>query len=138
MRTEDGEMLVSETTKPEIGAVGWFDLTVPDAGRVRDFYEQVVGWTSTGHDMGEYEDYVMSTPGGRGVAGVCHARGANADVPPHWMLYVNVADLDTSLERCRALGGEVLGEPRDLGSYGRLCYVRDPSGAALALIQPPG
>lgn len=128
---------MGETGKTEIGAVGWFDLTVPDAGRVRAFYEQVVGWTSTGHDMGEYEDYEMSTPQGRRVAGVCHARGDNAGVPPQWMLYVNVADLAASLERCRALGGEVLGEVRDLGSYGRLCYVKDPSGAAIALIQPP-
>lgn len=128
---------MSDAQKPEIGAVGWFDLTVPDAENVRDFYEQVVGWTSEGHDMGEYEDYEMATPGGVHVAGVCHARGMNADVPPQWMLYVNVADLDESLRQCRALGGKLLGKVRDMGSHGRLCYVEDPAGAAIALIQPP-
>ena len=128
---------MSEAKKPEIGAIGWHDLTVPDAEQARDFYEQVVGWTWQGHDMGDYEDFMMSTPEGRGVAGVCHARGVNANVPPQWMLYVNVADLDHSLARCRALGGEVLGDVRDMGSYGRVAYVRDPSGAALALIQAP-
>ena len=128
---------MSGREKPEIGAVGWFDLTVPDADGVREFYERVVGWTSRGHDMGDYEDYEMSTPDGRRVAGVCHARGVNAEVPPRWMLYVNVADLDESLKQCEALGGAKVGEIRDMGSYGRLCYVRDPSGAAIALIQPP-
>ena len=128
---------MSDAKKPEIGAIGWFDLTVPDAENVRDFYAQVVGWKAQGLDMGEYEDYVMSTPDGRGVAGVCHARGPNADIPPQWMLYVNVSDLDESLERCKAMGGEPLGEIRDMGTYGRVAYVRDPAGAALALIQPP-
>ena len=128
---------MSDAQKPEIGAVGWFDLTVPDAGSVRDFYEQVVGWNSQNHDMGDYEDYVMTTPAGRGVAGVCHARGVNASIPPQWMLYVNVANLGESLERCKAMGGEVLGEVRDMGPYGQVAYVKDPAGAALALIQPP-
>ena len=128
---------MSDRKKPEIGAVGWFDLTVDDAETVRDFYEQVVGWTWQGHDMGDYEDYMMSTPDGRGVAGVCHARGPNEGVPPHWMLYVNVADLDESLARCKAMGGEQLGEEREMGTYGRRAYVKDPAGAALALIQPP-
>ena len=128
---------MSAVEKPEIGAVGWFDLTVPDAEGIRDFYERVVGWTYQGHDMGDYEDYVMSTPGGRGVTGICHRRGPNAEVPPGWMPYVNVADLDESRKQCEALGGEVLGEVRDMGSYGRLCYVKDPAGAVMALLQPP-
>ena len=128
---------MSDKKKPEIGAVGWFDLTVDDADGVRDFYEQVVGWQWQGHDMGEYEDYMMATPEGRTVAGVCHARGPNAGIPPQWMLYVNVADLSESLERCKAMGGAILGEIREMGSYGRMAYVRDPAGAALALIQPP-
>lgn len=28
-----------------VGAIGWFDLAVPDAAPVRDFYAGVVGWT---------------------------------------------------------------------------------------------
>ena len=52
------------------------------AGEVRGIYEAVVGWKSSGLDMGGYSDYVMSLPrGGRTVAGICHARGSNADLP---------------------------------------------------------
>ena len=28
------------------GTIGWRDLTVPDAAKVRDFYQAVVGWKS--------------------------------------------------------------------------------------------
>ena len=37
---------MSEPAKrPPIGTFGWFDLTVDDAPRVRDFYREVVGWS---------------------------------------------------------------------------------------------
>ena len=77
---------MSETSKPEVGAIGWADLTVENAEQVRDFYRVVVGWKVTELSMGDYNDYCMNTPTGRKtVAGVCHARGTNADLPPQWL-----------------------------------------------------
>ena len=38
--------------KPLAGTVGWFDLTIDNADEIREFYEQVVGWTSTPLSMG--------------------------------------------------------------------------------------
>jgi len=32
---------------PELGKIGWVDLTVPDAEKLRDFYREVVGWSIT-------------------------------------------------------------------------------------------
>jgi uncharacterized protein len=121
----------------EIGAVCWTDLTVPDAERVADFYRQVVGWTSVPVDMASYRDYCMNTPEtGRTVAGICHARGVNADLPPVWLIYIVVADVDESAAACRRYGGEVLAGPRELGEHGRFCVIRDPTGAIAALISP--
>jgi predicted enzyme related to lactoylglutathione lyase len=113
------------------------DLTVPDAERVRDFYAEVVGWKPEPVPMEGYSDYSMNVPGsGRAVAGVCHARGNNADLPAQWLLYVVVADLEASMERCRALGGEVVAGPKGEAAKGRYCVVRDPAGAVAALYQP--
>ena len=68
-----------------IGKIGWVDLTVDDAATARDFYRAVVGWESEEVDMGGYSDFTMMPPGHTdGVAGVCHARGSNADLPPTW------------------------------------------------------
>ena len=118
--------------KPVIGSIGWRDLTVPDAEMIRDFYKDVVGWTSTDHEMEEYSDFNMQDADERTVAGICHSRGANAKIPPQWMIYITVEDVDRAAERCRKLGGEVVDGPRDMGG-GRFCVIRDPAGAVAAL-----
>lgn len=129
---------MSETKRPAIGTISWADLTVEDAPRVRDFYREVVGWEVEELDMGGYADYCMNAPeGGATAAGICHARGVNAGLPPQWLVYITVADLDRSIERCAALGGVVVAGPRDMGPYGRMCVVRDPAGAVAGLICPP-
>jgi predicted enzyme related to lactoylglutathione lyase len=68
------------------------------------------------------------------VAGICHARGSNANLPPQWLIYITVADLDASLRQCLALGGQALSPVREAGS-GRFVVIRDPAGAACALYQ---
>jgi predicted enzyme related to lactoylglutathione lyase len=75
-----------DASKPAPGQVAWIDLTVPNAEAVRDFYQQVTGWTASSVDMGGYADYCMSSAAGNMVAGICHARGVNAELPPVWMV----------------------------------------------------
>ena len=125
--------------KPPVGSVTWFDLTVDDAGALRDFYSEVIGWNPEPVSMGDYEDYSMNSPvSGDPMAGVCHARGSNAHLPPVWMIYVNVDDIDRAVARCRELGGELVGEIRTMGSMGRYCAIKDPAGAYLSLFEPTG
>lgn len=119
------------------GSIGWMDLTVADADATRDFYQQVAGWAAESVSMGGYSDYAMKPVGGAPVAGICHARGQNTGLPACWLMYITVADLEASMERTRALGGQVVYGPRDLGGYGRMCVIRDNAGAAVGLIQPP-
>lgn len=125
--------------KPTIGTIAWLDLTVSNAEEVRDFYRDVVGWDTSPVSMGEYEDFNMNVPGtDTAVAGVCHARGSNADFPPHWLVYIVVEDAEASAERCRELGGEIVIEPRSLGEDGTYCVIRDPAGAVAALYSESG
>jgi uncharacterized protein len=119
------------------GTIGWHDLTVPDAARVRDFYGAVLGWEHQPLDMGGYDDYVMIPAGSAdGVAGVCHARGSNANLPPVWLVYFVVEDLEPSLQECVRRGGEQVTPVRNAGG-GRFCVIRDPAGALSALYQAP-
>lgn len=125
---------MSPAANAETGTIGWTDLTVENAEQVRDFYAAVTGWTPSPVDMGGYNDFNMSAPGSGGpVAGICHARGANAELPPQWLIYITVDDVDASAARCRRLGGEVIAGPKDMGKQGRYCVIRDPAGAVAAL-----
>ena len=126
-------------TGPQTHAVGTiigFDLTVPDAETVRDFYAAVVGWQPEPFDMGDYADYFMKSPATNDtVAGVCHARGGNADLPPQWLAYIAVDDLEASMRHCAENGGTVLTQVKGSEGGSRYCVIRDPAGAVLALMQ---
>lgn len=126
---------MSNPEPPKIGTVGWMDLTVPNAEELRDFYQDVAGWTPQPLDMGGYSDFVMSTPDGQSVSGVCHARGGNAGLPAQWLIYITVADLDASVARCTERGGKILAGPKDAGGGARFCVIQDPAGAVAALYQ---
>ena len=70
----------------------------------------VAGWTPHDVSMGEYNDFAMSTPGSEEVAaGVCFARGVISGIPPQWLIYIAVENLDQSAERAVELGGAVCG-----------------------------
>lgn len=123
-----------DQNKPQVGSVTWRDLTVADAETVRDFYAQVVGWKAEGQSMGDYEDFNMLAPGsGECVAGICHARGVNAKLPPQWLIYITVEDAEKSAARCVELGGKILDGPRSMGQY-QFAVIQDPAGAVAAII----
>ena len=119
------------------GSIGWIDITVPNAESLRDFYQNVTGWAPSTVDMGGYNDFCMHpSPGGEPVAGICHARGPNAAMPPQWIIYITVDDLDESIRRCRELGGRLRVPVRPMGATGRYCVIEDPAGAVAALFEP--
>jgi hypothetical protein len=125
---------MAELKKPAVGSITWRDLTVKNAEAVRDFYSKVVGWKTAPVDMGGYDDFNMNLPGsGETVAGICHARGPNAKLPPQWLIYITVADVDESAKRCVELGGKIIDGPRKMGEY-RFCVIEDPAGAVAAII----
>jgi len=131
--TTEGDM-----TDPRPATIGWHDLTVDRADEVSAFYADVLGLAREPVDMGGYADFNLTEPGaGSPVAGVCHARGINADLPPQWLIYFVVADLDLSLAACVDGGGALVVGPRGLAG-GRFAVIRDPAGAVCALWQPGG
>lgn len=126
--------MTTSENKKNIGAIEWCDLTVNDADTIQNFYCDVVGWKSGAVSMGDYNDFNINLPeSGETIAGVCHARGSNANLPAQWLMYVRVEDVDASADKCRALGGKILDGPRNMGKM-RFCVIQDPEGAVLALV----
>lgn len=119
--------------KPSFGMIAWHDLTVENADQVRDFYQAVAGWQPEEVSMGDYADYSMKA-GDTVVAGVCHAKGPNVGLPPQWLIYITVEDLDATIAAAKAHGGELLGEIREMGEN-RFAVIRDPGGAVAGYYQ---
>jgi predicted enzyme related to lactoylglutathione lyase len=119
------------------GQIGWIDLTVPDASALRDFYQGVTGWSPSPVDMGGYQDFCMHPAGeAEPVAGIRHARGHNEGLPPVWLVYIKVDDLDLAISRCLELDGKVLRPATGMGSNGRFCVVKIRPAPLAALWKP--
>lgn len=128
------EAQAEEKPKNPLGRIEWLDLTVPDAMGVRNFYRDVIGWKPEDVDMGAYADFNMNLPqSNETIAGICHARGMNANMPPQWLVYVRVADVQVAAETCLTKGGKVLEGPKRLGNSD-FCVIQDPAGAVMALL----
>lgn len=117
----------------KVGHIVHFDLAVENHETVAEFYKEVVGWQKEGLSMGDYDDYVMKDKEGDFLSGVCKSAGPNAYLPPYWLIYVKVEDLDASLKRCTELGGKVIGEKRKFGEKQYYCLIQDPAGAYMML-----
>jgi predicted enzyme related to lactoylglutathione lyase len=131
---------MSNKEKPEIGSITWFDLTVPDAEKVKDFYSPDfvgIGWNTMPVSMGDYNDYNMNSPeSGKTNAGICHKRGGNAHLPSQWLIYITVKSVDESAKMCKENGGKVLSPPKEMTGYGKFCVIEDPAGAVCTLFEP--
>ena len=123
-----------EAPPSNVGRIEWIDLTIDDAERLKNFYCNVIGWKSAEVDMGSYADFNIDLPeSGDTIAGICHARGNNANLPSQWLVYVRVASVKDSAAECEKRGGKVVDGPRRMGGS-NFCVIQDPCGAVLALI----
>ena len=132
--SRDSNSSAEEADNNSIGRVEWVDLSIGDAARSKDFYCKVIGWKSTDVEMGTYSDFNLNLPGsGKTMAGICHARGMNANLPAQWLMYVRVADVAASAAEAERQKGKVLDGPRRMGGS-NFCVIQDPDGAVMALI----
>jgi predicted enzyme related to lactoylglutathione lyase len=107
------------------GSVSWLDLGTPDVDTTKAFYGELLGWTFAGTDDSAYS---LALVGGQPVAGL---GPAEAEGPPYWTPYVATLDIDGSLERFAAAGGEILVPPAAAGEAGTFAAARDAGGAAI-------
>ncbi|TWT03620.1 VOC family protein [Planomicrobium sp. CPCC 101079] len=122
-------------TTPPAGKIIFTDLTVEHAEVTRDFFKQVIGWTHEDVAMGDYADYMMKASDGVPAAGICHQAGENKGLPPVWLVYFGVHDLNASLEACKKLGGVIHTELKGEVKTGSFAVIEYPEGAFCALSQ---
>jgi predicted enzyme related to lactoylglutathione lyase len=57
------------------------------------------------------------------------------EMPPAWTVYFGVASADDTTAKATALGAGVLSPPMDIGGFGRIAILGDPTGAVFGLWQ---
>ncbi|CAN5864397.1 VOC family protein [soil metagenome] len=115
------------------GKFVWYELMTTDAEAAKGFYTDVVGW-STAPFEGAPIPYTMWQKGESAVGGVMGLpdEARQGGVPPHWLGYVAVPDVDAAAARAKELGGRVVHGPEDIPNVGRFAILADPQGAMLA------
>ena len=108
------------------------ELQTKDITQAKAFYSKLFDW--------KLEDLPM--PSGAGtytMINVGDGTGGgmfmNADpkVPAHWLAYVGVDNIVASTNKARELGGSVVQDVMDVGDYGRMSVIVDPTGAVFAM-----
>jgi predicted enzyme related to lactoylglutathione lyase len=122
---------MSERDSYPAGVPCWISNLQRDVPAARDFYEQLLGWTTAGPDGVPREDatYAVGRIRGRDVAGIGTMPAEAGDLPATWVTEVRVDDLETTVERVAAAGGTVVRSEVDLTPMGRLAVLHDPAGA---------
>jgi len=126
---------MTEFSSHQPGTVSWVELATTDQKAGVAFYRALFDWGLNEQPMGPTEVYSMFQLRGLEVGAAYTMRDdeQKMGVPPHWNLYVTVADVEDSARRAQELGGTLLAPPFDVMDAGRMAVVQDPTGAIIQL-----
>ena len=122
------------TADPEPGDVAWHELATTDYESAADYYADLFGWEKKdAMDMGDAGMYQLYGLGERRLGGM-YNKSPEMPFPPHWLYYVETADLDAAAAKVEKKGGKIMVGPMDVPG-GRIVIATDPQGAGFALHQ---
>jgi len=119
----------------EPGAFVWADLITRDPARAKQFYEGLFNWRI---QVGQHDDsgYQHIKNGDKAIGGIPAAGDLDPKIPPHWMIYFAVADVDVTVAKATGVGARTFVPPTTMEQVGRFAVLADPQGAAFALFKP--
>jgi predicted enzyme related to lactoylglutathione lyase len=112
-----------------------FELWSPDPETATEFYSQVFGWKI--NYTPELSYWLVDTRGdsAEGINGGMF-KPSEGQLPAKLAFYIQVEDIDESLEAARAKGATVLTGPNEIPGTGRSAILLDPEERAFGLFQP--
>ncbi len=119
------------------GTFFWYELMTTDVKGAIAFYGEVVGWKTQAWEGGDYTMW-LSSQGPLGGVMTLQEQAKKMGAPPHWMVNVEVSDVDATVAKVKELGGQVHVPPTAIPKIGRFSVIADPQGATIAMIQPEG
>lgn len=115
------------------GHFTWFDIMTPDTDAAARFYSAALGY-STQAWSGPMP-YTMWVAGGVPLGGLMDLpeKARSMGAPSHWLGYVAVANVETSVAQASALGATVLVPPTTISPTAKFTVIADPHGAVIAM-----
>lgn len=125
----------------EPGSFCWAELLTNDPVASERFYGALFGWTVTRMPM-PFGDYTLFWAAGANpesksgcVGGMMKILPDMGPIPPNWLSYIMVDDVDAAAGRASAAGGKVCAPPTDIPGVGRFAVITDPTGATCAIFK---
>ncbi len=115
----------------------WYDVMTTDMKAAEKFYTRVIGWDAKDSGM-PGQSYTLFSAGTTMVGGLMPIPddARKAGVPPAWMGYIGVDDVDAYAARVKKAGGAIHRAPEDIPGVGRFAVAADPHGAGFMLFTP--
>ena len=111
-----------------------FEIYAEEPEELAEFYRQLFGWRI---DKAKAVDYffidTMDTRPGAIRGGLLHRP---IEGPRRWVHYVDVDDIETTIEHVRQLGGRIVRPKSAVPKTGWYAVLEDPQGNMFAVFQP--
>jgi predicted enzyme related to lactoylglutathione lyase len=118
------------------GSLCWADLSTPDPKRAGDFYSALFGWQIMA-DEKDKSGYLHIKNGEHFIGGIPPAAHRPPGVPPHWLAYFWVDDVDASAAKAKQMGANLCVPPMTIENVGRMAVIADPQRAVFAIFNSP-
>jgi predicted enzyme related to lactoylglutathione lyase len=114
----------------------WYELMTTDTAAAKRFYGKVMGWSMQDASTAAM-CYTLLMAGPTSVGGLTRLpkEVLAMGVPPHWLGYIGIDDVDAAVKQIRQHGGAVHAPPTEIPNIGRFAIIADPQLATLALVK---
>ncbi|MEK7572153.1 MAG: VOC family protein [Patescibacteria group bacterium] len=112
------------------GAMSWNEFYTKNLAAAKKFYTDLFGWT---YEEDKENNYTTILNNGRMNGGMMEITDEMMGMPPSWVVYFTVKDMETSVSKVKELGGQVHMQ-RDI-AVGKIAMIADPAGASFMLIE---
>ena len=116
------------------GAPCWIELFTPDPDKSAAFYGEIFGWTAD-EPKEEFGGYRQFRHRGEPIAG-CMLNDGTSGGPSTWTVYLESTDIEATVAKAEAAGGQVIAGPMQVGPLGHMAVMADPAGAVVGAWQP--
>ncbi|NNE65344.1 MAG: VOC family protein [Pyrinomonadaceae bacterium] len=122
---------------PKHGQICWTEVAAKNLDEADRFYTELFGWKIRSDKGQDFEYRHFDDGHGHDVGGIYELTPEMTqghDVPPHFMTYIAVNDVDETVRLAKEKGATVHREPMDIPDTGRMAVIADPQGAVFAVI----